>query len=119
MKELIDRAELLDNGCGKGRVFYLNLPSKFVAGTVYDPVGEGSHHRRNLHADMTRTARRTPSKTDNFGDFWFNGLPDGHSYSLKIEKDAAHEDDRRASARGLDVNLGDIPGAAGVTRLPG
>ena len=38
LKELIDKAEPTKHGCGTGRVFYLNLPKKFVAGTVYDPV---------------------------------------------------------------------------------
>ncbi len=45
--------------------------------------------------------------TNNFGDFWFNGLPDGHSYSLKIQKGEASKSIDDISTAD-DVNLGDI-----------
>ena len=92
---------------GKGRVFYLNLPQKFVGGTVYDPVEKevviGAYCTLT---DKDGTAAHTVA-TDNFGDFWINGLPDGHSYSLKIQKGSASKSiDDISTAE--DVNLGDI-----------
>ena len=108
LKELIAKAELLDNGCGKGRVYYLNLPRKFVAGTVYDPVekevvigatctltdkdGKGTH-------TVEPITLATSGSTD---------LPDGHSYSLKIQKGEASKSIDDISTAD-DVNLGDIP----------
>ena len=108
LKELIAKAELLDNGCGEGRVYYLNVPKKFVAGTVYDPV------EKEVVIGATCTLKDEDGKathkveTDNFGDFWFNDLPDGHSYSLKIKKDAAAKIVQEISTVD-DTNLGDIP----------
>ncbi len=106
LKELIDKAEPLNNGCGKGRVFYRNLPRKFVGGTVYDPV------EKEVVIGATCTLRDEDGathivETNNFGDFWFNGLPDGHSYSLKIQKGSASMSVDDISTAD-DVNLGDI-----------
>ena len=107
LKELIGKAEFLNNGCGKGRVFYLNLPRKFVAGTVYDPVEK----EVLIGAACTLTDKDGKAAhmvtTNNFGDFWFNGLPDGHSYSLKIQKGSASKSIEDISTA-EDVNLGDI-----------
>jgi hypothetical protein len=47
-------------------------------------------------------------ETDNFGDFWFNGLPDDRTYSLKIQKGSASKV-IDAITTAVDVNLGDIP----------
>jgi Fe-S-cluster-containing dehydrogenase component len=107
MGELLKGAELLDNGCGPGRVYYKNLPRKFVAGTVYDPV------EKEVVIGATCTLKDADGathvvETDNFGDFWFNGLPDGHSYSLEIRKDAVSKIVPKISTAD-DTNLGDIP----------
>jgi Fe-S-cluster-containing dehydrogenase component len=107
LQELIGKAELLDNGCGKGRVYYLNLPRKFVAGTVYDPV------EKEVVIGATCTLKEAGGKTvqsvqtDNFGDFWFHDLSDGQSYSLSIQKGAASKTIDGISTQ-EDVNLGDI-----------
>jgi Fe-S-cluster-containing dehydrogenase component len=106
LKDLIDKAELLDNGCGKGHVYYLNLPRKFVAGTVYDPAEKEVVIGATCTLKDAGGASHTV-ETDAFGDFWFNGLPDGHTYSLKIEKGAAAKTINNISTA-VDVNLGDI-----------
>ena len=57
----------------KPRVYYLNLPKKFIAGTVYDPVEK--------EVVIGATCTLTPAAggaaltvaTDEFGDFWFEG----------------------------------------------
>jgi Fe-S-cluster-containing dehydrogenase component len=107
MKELLADAAPLDNGCGEGRVFYKNVPGKFVAGTVYDPV------EKEVVIGATCTLKDADGathkvETDNFGDFWFNDLPGGHSYSLEIRKDAVAKTIPGISTAD-DTNLGDIP----------
>ena len=90
-----------------GLVHYINLPKRFVAGTVYDPVEK----EVVIGAQCTLTKKHgketLKAETDNFGDFWFHGVDDG-PYSLTIEKDSTkkvigHIDSVK------DLNLGDIP----------
>jgi len=67
----------------KPRAYYLNLPKKFIAGTVYDP------NDKEVFIGATCTLSGDSSattKTDEFGDFWFDGLEVG-VYSVKIEAD--------------------------------
>ncbi len=92
----------------KGRVFYMNWPKKFVAGTLYEPT------EKEVISGATCTLTDKVSKqswkveTNGFGDFWFEGLPDGGSYTLRLEKSGKTKviDDIDGSK---DVNLGDIP----------
>ena len=70
----------------KPRVYYLNLPKKFVAGTVYDP--------KEKEVVIGATCTLTPADggaaltvaTDEFGDFWFNDIEAG-TYTLSIAAD--------------------------------
>ncbi|MFC1875591.1 4Fe-4S dicluster domain-containing protein [Chloroflexota bacterium] len=85
------------------RVYYLNLPKRFIGGTVYDPatkeVAIGA--TCTLSGDGSGTAT-----TDGFGDFWFEGLAVG-TFSLAIAaggKTATID----AISTEKDVNLGDI-----------
>ena len=74
-------AELLHPEEQKPRVYYLNVPKKFIAGTLYDPkakevvIGAALTLRSN-GATWTTT-------TDGFGDFWFQNLDVG-VYDLEI-----------------------------------
>ena len=53
--DLIAKAEVLKPELGaKPRVYYLNIPKKFIAGTVYDPVEK----EVVIGATCTLTARR-------------------------------------------------------------
>ena len=104
-KDLIAKAEILHPEYGlKPRVYYLNLPKRFIAGTVYDPVTKEVVIGANctLSGDDTATAI-----TNDWGDFWFDGLKVG-TFSLKIEatgKIKIIADINTAK----DVSLGDIP----------
>jgi len=109
LKELIDKAEPLNPDAGiKTRVHYLNLPRKFVAGTLYDPIEKeviigATCTLKDSENDETFTA-----DTDNFGDFWFRDLKDDRTFSLVLEKDGkslSFDDISTAE----DMNLGDIP----------
>lgn len=108
LKDRISRAEKLSPKHENGRVFYLNVPKKFVAGTLYDPV------EKEVIIGAACTLRDKESNqtfnvaTDNFGDFWFKDLADDRTFSLTIEKDGRTLTiDHVSSAN--DVNLGDIP----------
>ena len=108
LQDLIAKAEVIEPKSGdspKARVYYLNLPKRFIAGTVYDPVAEevviGA--TCTLGGDGTGTVT-----TDEFGDFWFEGLEVG-SYALKIEAAGLPAKQIDAISTDEDVNLGDIP----------
>ena len=82
----------------------MNLPKRFIAGTVYDPVAEevviGA--TCSLSGDASATAT-----TDEFGDFWFEGLEVG-TYDLKIEAAGFAAKEIAAISTADDVNLGDL-----------
>ena len=104
-KDVLAKAEVLNPEFGtKPRVYYVNMPKKFIGGTVYDPgtkeVVIGATCA--LTGDATATAT-----TDEFGDFWFQGLKAG-KFSVKITKDAKTKTIDAINTE-KDVNLGDIP----------
>jgi tetrathionate reductase subunit B len=107
-KDLIAKAEVLKPQLGtKPRVYYLNIPKKFIGGTVYDPVEK----EVVIGATCTLTgpkAKTYAAKTDAFGDFWFQNLADG-KYNLKIEAKGFAAKSFDKMELGKDVNLGDIP----------
>lgn len=107
LKDLIANAEVLTPRTGeapKTRVYYLNLPKRFIAGTVYDPATEevviGA--TCTLSGDGSATAT-----TDEFGDFWFEGLGVGN-YSVKIEASGLPAKQIDDISTADDVSLGDI-----------
>jgi len=107
LKDLISKAEILNPEYkAKPRVYYLNLPRKFVAGTVYDP----KEKEVIIGATCTLTekgGKKLTATTDGFGDFWFEGLDVG-MYSLEIKSDGKSKTIDSISTE-KDVNLGDIP----------
>ena len=94
----------------KPRVYYLNVPKKFIAGTLYDPVEEEVVIGATAHPSRTpksgavpSPSRPTPTATSGSKD-----LEEG-TYSLAIAADgfATRAYDSIDTAK--DVNLGDIP----------
>ncbi len=105
------RPELKDKV--KPRVYYLNLPKKFIAGTVYDPAEE----EVVIGASVTLTrAGGTAGKagapqtiqTDAYGDFWFENLPDG-VYEVEIKSGKKSKTFKGLDTAVADINLGDMP----------
>jgi tetrathionate reductase subunit B len=88
----------------KSRVFYKNIPQKFIAGTVYDPVEREIVKGAVCILEGNGTLRKS---TDGYGDFWFEGLVEG-TYSLVIEADGFAPKKYDAINTKDDVNLGDI-----------
>ena len=100
------------------RVYYRNIPKRFIAGTVYDPVTKVvvrgatcTLERRGDEAPDDRANEKGTgwvTETDGFGDFWFEGL-DLARYSLRIAADGFPAKDFTGLSTEQDVNLGDIP----------
>jgi len=108
LADLIKKAEVLNPEYkAKPRVYYLNLPRKFVAGTVYDPVEKEVIIGATCTLTDSKNKKKYTATTDGFGDFWFEGLDDS-TYDLKIEKDKKSKSINSISTE-KDVNLGDIP----------
>jgi Fe-S-cluster-containing dehydrogenase component len=89
------------------RVYYLNVPGKFIAGTVFDPAEDevviGADCVLTEAGGKTRTV-----STDNYGDFWFNDLADG-TYGLTIKNGGKIKAFDGLDTAATDINLGDIP----------
>ncbi len=86
------------------RVHYLNLPKRFIAGTVYDPG------TKEVVIGATCTISGDGSgtgTTDEYGDFWFEGLAVG-TFSLTIAADGKTKTIDNISTE-KDIGLGDIP----------
>lgn len=107
-QEQIAQAEYAADNC-KGRVYYLNRPKKFVAGTIYDPIEKEVIIGATCHLKDVASGQEYTAATDNFGDFWFKELPTLPAvYDLHIEKGTAKLDINAIDAT-KDVCLGDIP----------
>lgn len=108
VKDLAGKAEVLNPELKtKPRAYYLNLPRKFVAGTVYDPVEKEVIIGATCTLTESGSSNKCTAKTDGFGDFWFEGLEIG-KFSLKIESDGKSKTIDSISTE-KDMNLGDIP----------
>ena len=109
-KKLIAKAEVwkpeLKNQV-QPRVYYIGLPKKFIAGTVYDPKEE----EVVIGATVTLTAKggkTQTAETDAYGDFWFEDLKDG-LYDLEIKSGKKTKKFIGLDTAAADINLGDIP----------
>ncbi len=107
--DFIKDAEFLNPEAGtKSRVYYKNLPKKFVGGTVYDPVEKEVIIGATCSLKDDDSGEIFTATTDNFGDFWFRKLADDRKFTLTIDKDG-----KQKIVDGIvtdkDLSLGDIP----------
>jgi len=108
-KDLIAKAEVWKPELKdkvKPRVYYLNVPKQFIAGTVYDPIKEEVY----IGADCVLTGAggvKDSVKTNNYGDFWFKDLPNG-KYKVEIKAGGKTKVFDDVDVTELCVNLGDI-----------
>ena len=92
----------------KPRVYYLNLPGRFIAGTVYDPNEKEVIIDADCILTEASSGKEMNVRTDSYGDFWFEGLGEGE-YSLQIVKGDKKESFEKIDTTSEDINLGDIP----------
>jgi tetrathionate reductase subunit B len=107
LKDLIEGAAVLnpESGCGPN-IYYRNIPGKFIAGTVYDPVDkEVIIGARCL---LASGGKPVETFTDTFGDFWFKDLAVGR-YSISIEAKGFKSRHFPNLDTASDINMGDIP----------
>jgi tetrathionate reductase subunit B len=90
------------------RVYYLNLPKKFIAGTVYDPVEEEVLIGATCTLTESTDGGKRTVETDNYGDFWFEGLEDG-TFDLELKQGTRIRVFAGLDTAVADINLGDIP----------
>jgi tetrathionate reductase subunit B len=110
-KELIVKAEVWKPELKdklQPRVYYLNLPKKFIAGTVYDPVEEEVLIGATCTLTESTDGGKRTVETDNYGDFWFEGLEDG-TFDLELKQGTRIRVFAGLDTAVADINLGDIP----------
>ena len=109
IREKLQQAELLRPELPtRPRVYYLNLPKKWIAGAVYNAEADECTEGATVTATHSETGETFSASTDNYGDFWLKGLPDG-SYILLIEKPGYLTKKLGPThGAGTDHNLGDI-----------
>ena len=108
-KDFIKGAEFVKperRALDKTRVYYKDLPKRFVAGTVYDPVEKEVIIGAAVTLTEAGSKKTYTAKTDSFGDFEFEKLPVG-KFSLTIEKGKKSKLIKVNTEE--DVSLGDIP----------
>ncbi len=89
----------------KEKVTYIGLPKRFVAGSVV--LGDKDECAENVSVTLTGEGERKTVKTDNYGDFEFEGLPEDKEYSVKIECPGYKPEEFSVKTK-VDVYLGDI-----------
>lgn len=87
------------------QVKYIGLPKKFVAGTVI--YGDIDECAKGLTVTLSGNNESRETRTNDFGDFEFEGLPDNTDYTVKIEAAGYNAKSLKAKTR-KDVCLGEI-----------
>ncbi len=107
LSDFIEGADVLMPETGlRPKVYYRNIPGRFIAGTVYDPEEKeviiGAKCILNCGGKLWNTT------TDEYGDFWFNDLPVG-VFDLVISAPGFEFKPFYGLRTSKDLNLGDIP----------
>jgi Fe-S-cluster-containing dehydrogenase component len=89
----------------KERVLYLNVPKKFVAGTVvYSDTDECA---KGINVALKGDGISRNAVTDGFGDFWFDNLNTKLDLVLEIEADGYKKISKKIRTQN-DVNVGNL-----------
>jgi nitrate reductase beta subunit len=91
----------------KPRVYYICLPKKFIAGSVYNSEDDECIRGATVTLINLQNGEKYTSETNSFGDFWLEGLKKS-TYSMVIEKDGYNSSEINYINTENDVNLGDI-----------
>ena len=89
----------------KERVSYIGLPKRFIAGAVV--FGDKDECAENVTVTLIGDGEKKTVKTDNYGDFEFEGLPEEKEYTVKIEYPGYAAQQFSVQTK-VDVYLGEI-----------
>ena len=89
----------------KPRVYYIGLPKRFIAGTVV--FGDKDECAENVNVTLSGDGQKETVKTNNYGDFEFEGLEADKKYSIKIEHPGYAPKEFTTQTK-IDVYLGEI-----------
>jgi Fe-S-cluster-containing dehydrogenase component len=107
-KELIATAEVMNSEFGTApRVYYVNMPKKFIAGTLFDPELDEVLIGAEMTLQNEATGEVFKVLTDGFGDFWFKNLEVG-TFSLWATMDGYMTKVIEHINTEKDVNVGDL-----------
>lgn len=87
------------------KVRYINLPKKFIAGTVI--YGDLDEVASGVKVKLTGKGESREAVTNGFGDFEFEGLADNAEYTLRIEAPGYKPKSLKAKTQ-KDTSLPDI-----------
>jgi Fe-S-cluster-containing dehydrogenase component len=90
----------------KPRVKYIGIPRRSVAGTVL--FKDKDECAENAKVTLTGRGKKQTVRTNNFGDFEFEGLDEGEEFTLKIEHPGYTPQSFKVRTN-LDAYLGEIP----------
>jgi Fe-S-cluster-containing dehydrogenase component len=89
----------------KEKVRYIDLPKKFVAGTVI--YGDIDECASGLTVTLSGNGESKEGKTNGFGDFEFEGLAENTAYTVKVEAEGYKAKSLKAITR-KDIYLGEV-----------
>ena len=89
----------------KTRVKYIGIPKKFVAGMVL--FKDKDQCAENAKVTLTGGGKKLTARTNNFGDFEFEGLGEGEDFTVKIERSGYTPQSFKVQTK-VDVYLGEI-----------
>ena len=89
----------------KPRVKYIGIPKRFIAGTVL--FKDRDECAENVRVTLTGRGKKKTVKTNNFGDFEFEGLEEGGEFNIRIEHPSYAPQSFKAQTK-VDVYLGEI-----------
>ena len=90
----------------KPRVYYVGVPKTSIAGALVDSKGECLEGADVTAKDTSISKVVASAKSDNYGDFWLDGLDANKSYDVTIS--AAGKTKTVSVSLVKDTNLGDI-----------
>ena len=100
----------------KPSVYYINIPKTFLAGTVVNKATDECFEGADVTLKDIASGTEMKTKTNNYGDFEFEGLDSGKVYSLKIEsagyspitKDSHRTQHRHILGRSIPKQIGKL-----------
>ena len=89
----------------KEKVSYIGLPGRFVAGAAV--FGDTDKCAGEVKVTLVGDGEQKTTRTDNYGDFEFEGLAEDKEYSVRIEH-SGYETRQFNARTKIDIYLGEI-----------